>query len=231
MIQDQEIQNPEDEAAQLLRSIETLGDQAADQMVRLREAMRLSISGQPGAALEAARRVAVVRAELDAMHQRARDAGLRRQDIVVPFDDRAIQALGRDGVAYLARKGSLTSTDVSTAMTYRFLYENAGKGAGLGSQLEDKPKAIRSTSHGAVAAGLFRAYIGVHLTRIDQAVMASDRTGRRLSYVRSVAGEGQTIRSLGLGGRAREQAVVILREGLGVVAYELHDVKRRLFMK
>ena len=231
MIQDQEIQNPEDDAAELLRSIETLGDQAADQMVRLRDAMRLSISGQPGAALEASRQVAVVRAELDAMHQRLRDAGLRRQDIVVPFDGRAVQALGRDGLAYLVRKGALTATDVSAALTYRFLFENAGKGAGLGSQLEDKPKAIRSTSHGAVAAGLFRAYLGVHLTRIDQAVMASDRTGRRLSYVRNVAGEGRTIRSLGHVGRAAGVAVATLRDGLAVVAHELHDVKRHLFMK
>ena len=231
MIQDQQIQTTEDDAAALLRSIDSLGDEAADQVARLRSAMHLSISAQPGAAAEAAQQVAQIRAELDAMHQRMRDAGVRRQDIVIPFDGRAIQALGRDGVAYLFRKGGLTQTDVTTAMTYRFLFENAGKGAGLGSQLEDKPRAIRSTSHGAVAAGLFRAYIGVHLTRIDQAVMASDRSGKRLSYVRAVAGEGRTIRSLGLGGRAREAAVVVLREGLAVVAYELHDVKRRLFMK
>jgi hypothetical protein len=231
MIQDQEIQTPEDDASELMRAINALGDAAADQMRGLRDAMRLSASSEPGAALEAARRLAVIRAEIEATQQRLRDAGLRRQDIVVPFDDRAVHALGRDGVAYLARKGALTATDVSTAMTYRFLFENAGKGAGLGSQLEDKPKAIRSTSHGVVAAGLFRAYIGVHLTRIDQAVMASDRSGKRLSLVRHVAGEGKTIRSLGLGGWAREQAVGVLRDGLAVVAFELHDVKRKLVMK
>lgn len=231
MIQDQKIQTPEEDAGELMRAIDALGDAAADQMRGLRDAMRLSASGEPGATLEAARRVAVIRAEIEATQQRLRDAGLRRQDIVVPFDDRAVHALGRDGVAYLARKGALTATDVSTAMTYRFLFENAGKGAGLGSQLEDKPKAIRSTSHGVVAAGLFRAYIGVHLTRIDQAVMASDRSGKRLHFVRAVAGEGSTLRSLGKVGRAARAAVAELREGLSVVAQELHDVKRHLFMK
>lgn len=110
----------------------------------------------------------------------------------------------RDGLFSLVESGALNRTEDQVARAYRLLFEHAGKGAGLGSQLEDRPRTVRDSSHSAVAAGLYRAYVGVRLTGVETAVASADRTGRALSVLRAVAGEGRTIRSLGGGGNTRD---------------------------
>lgn len=222
MTKNQKTTHQEDEAAELLR-FQDVNGLTADMAARLREAMRLSVSGAPGATVQALREIALVRVELRD-HQRAALAGsIRVGDLAVPTDEHGgFHAVGRDGLAGLARKGNLTNTELSAALAYRFLFEQAGKGAGLGSQLEDRPKSIRSSSHGAVAAGLLRAYVGVRLTAIETAVMQADRSGRSLSVLRAVAGEGRTIRSLGGGGRARDAHTQTLASALRVVHAQLH---------
>jgi hypothetical protein len=236
MIQDQEIQSPEDEAAGLLR-LEGVIDMSALQVAQLRDVMRMAVSGRPGAAAEAARRVAVIRAQLNDVQRPTLHRQVRADDQAEIYQDDqgdepgAILAVGRDGLLTLAKSGGLTATQLTAARTYRFLYEQAGRGAGLGSQLDDKPRAKRSTSHSIVAAGLYRAYVGVHLTRIERAVMLVDRTGRQLSVLRAVAGEGRTINSLGKGGKGREQRTKALALALDHVALQLHAVKSALVVK
>lgn len=236
MIQDQQIQNPEDEAAELLR-LEGVIDMTVSQANTLRDAMRMAVSGRPGAALDAARAVAVIRAQVEEQQRPALRHLVRRVDLAEIYRDYdghepgAVLAVGRDGLLLLAKTGTLNSTQLRAGRNYRFLFEQAGKGAGLGSQLDDRPRAPRSTSHGAVAAGLFRAYVGVHLTRIDKAVLAADRTGRQLAVLRAVAGEGRTVNSLGKGGRARQERTKTLGLALDLVHRELHGVLQSLVVK
>jgi hypothetical protein len=224
MTKNQKTKHQEDEAAELLR-LQDVNGLTADMAARLREAMHLSVSGEAGANLQALREIALVKVELRD-HQRAALAeSIRAGDLAVPADAHgAVQALGRDGLAALARppRPTLTNTEVAAALAYRYLWEQAGKGAGLGSQLDDRPRAIRSSSHGAVAAGLLRAYVGVRLTAIETAVMQEDRSGRALSVLRAIAGEGSSLRSLGQGGNTKARNVEALRQALRVVHSQLH---------
>lgn len=145
-------------------------------------------------------------------------AKARREKVANAGDGEGpLRISARDGLGSLALAKSLTDVELRDALAYRVLYEFAGKGAGLGSQLEDRPKAVRSTSHGAVAFGLHRAYVGVRLTGIETAVASADASGRALTVLRAVAGDGHTIRSLGGGGDTKRKNLEALRLALRVV--------------
>lgn len=212
MANNQKIQSTDERAAELLRA-QDVAEMSAEHVARLRDIMAMAVSGKPGDARKAARDLALVSIEIKAAQKLAMEALTGAGDLAVAFRDRgAVHALGRDGLALLARTKALTEAQVNVAMSYRYLYEQAGAGAGLGSQLEDKPRAVRASTDNLVAGALHRAYVGVRLTDMERAVMRADRTGRAITVLRAVAGDGRTLRSLGNGGnvKAANKAALIL---------------------
>jgi hypothetical protein len=126
-----------------------------------------------------------------------------------------------DGLAALFDSGALSEEELNTGLVYRLLYEEAAADGGVGSQLEDRVRAPACSSHGAVAAGLLRAYAGVRLTGVERAVQNADRGGQTLIVLRAVAGEGRTVRSLASSGGARLSATSRLKRALLIVAAAL----------
>jgi hypothetical protein len=137
-----------------------------------------------------------------------------RVDAATPMGLRRIKA--RDGLASLLEAKAITEEEAKIGLAYRMLFEECGPGSGLGSQLEERPRAIRASTHGVVAHGLLKAYAGVRLTGVDRAVQHADASGRALAILRAVAGEGRTIRSLGGGGNTRDANLEALKRGLRV---------------
>jgi len=215
-------------AVYLLRNAVQFG-LTEDQRSRLSRAYRLNHQLYVGKAARAeAQResyqlIKGVQQELGSAVVAAVDQAMRRGEKVETYNDAGAKRIkSRDGLRSLVESGALTETDERVGLAYRLLFEQAGKGAGLGSQLEDRPRSIRDSSHGAVAAGLFRAYAGVRLTGVETAVAAADRTGRALSMLRAVAGEGRTIASVGGGGNTRRTNLQALKVGLRVALAALH---------
>jgi hypothetical protein len=210
-------------AEHLLRNADHLA-LSEDQRSRLLAAYRLSVvvihdkDKRAEARREGDEIANRVRDELDASLDDVARAAMRRGERVSQYnDDGARRIKSRDGLAALAEGGAISEQEAKDGMAYRLLFEEAGKGAGLGSQLEDRPKSIRSSTHGAVAHGLFRAYVGVRLTGIETAVNHADASGRALAALRGVAGEGRSVRSLGRGGDVRTKNLAALRLALRVV--------------
>lgn len=129
----------------------------------------------------------------------------------------------RDGLASLLDAKALTSDQVRVGLAYRLLYEECGPGSGLGSQLEDRPRAVRASTHGAVARGLLVALAGVRLTAVDRAVDHADPSGRALVVLRAVAGEGRTVRSLGAGGNTNRANLEALKLSLKIALASLNS--------
>jgi len=209
-------------AEHLLRNADHLA-LSEDQRSRLLAAYRLSVvvihdkEKRAEARREGDEIANQVRGELDASVEDAALSAKRRGERVSQHnDDGARRIKTRDGLASLQEGGAITEDEAKAGMAYRLLFEEAGKGAGLGSQLEDRPKSIRSSTHGAVAHGLFRAYVGVRLTGIETAVSNADASGRALAALRAVAGEGRTVRSLGQGGDVKKKNLAALRLALRV---------------
>jgi len=128
----------------------------------------------------------------------------------------ATRIKARDGLASLLDAKAITEEEAKVGLAYRLLFEECGPGSGLGSQLEDRPRAIRASTHGAVAHGLLRAYAGVRLTGVETAVQHADASGLALAVLRAVAGEGRTIRSISKGGQANLRNVEALKLGLRI---------------
>lgn len=209
-------------AEHLLRNADHLA-LSEDQRSRLLAAYRLGVAviqdkGRRAEALREADEIAnQVRVELEASVEDVALSAKRRGERVSQHnDDGARRIKTRDGLASLQEGGAITEQEAKDGMAYRLLFEQAGKGAGLGSQLEDRPKSVRSSSHGAVAHGLLRAYVGVRLTGIETAVGHADASGRALAALRAVAGEGRTVRSLGQGGDVKKKNLAALRLALRV---------------
>jgi hypothetical protein len=137
-----------------------------------------------------------------------------RVDAATPLGLRRIKA--RDGLASLFEAKAITEEEAKVGLAYRLLFEECGPGSGLGSQLEERPRAVRASTHGAVAHGLLRAYAGVRLTGVDRAVQHADASGRALAVLRAVAGQGHTVRSLGAGGNTNRSNLEALKLALRI---------------
>lgn len=122
----------------------------------------------------------------------------------------------RDGLASLVDAKAITEAEAKVGLAYRLLFEQCGPGSGLGSQLEDRPRSIRASTHGVVAHGLLKAYAGVRLTGVERAVQHADASGRALAVLRAVAGAGHTIRSLGAGGNTNRANLAALQVALRI---------------
>jgi hypothetical protein len=205
----------------LIRNADALGLDDA-QRARLDEAWRLQHAVGGHWDRHAASVIALeVQQGLDAGVDAAAKA---RGEKVARFNDAGARRIkSRDGLAALFESGALTSSAYFAGHAYRLLFETAGTGAGLGSQLEERVRAPSGSTHGAVAAGLFRAYAGVRLTAFDRAIVRADKTGRALTAVRLIAGEGQTLSSLAPGGTVKQRWRGALILGLGVVAAGVAD--------
>ncbi len=215
-------------AVYLLRNAAQFG-LTEDQRSRLSRAYRLnhhlyaSKAARSEAQRESRQLILAVQQELSSAVVEAAEQAIRRGEKVETYNDAGAKRVkGRDGLRSLVESGALTETDERVGLAYRLLFEQAGKGAGLGSQLEDRPRSVRDSSHGAVAAGLFRAYAGVRLTGVETAVASADRTGRSLALLRAVAGEGRTLRSLAEGGNAKRANLKALQLALRVALAALH---------
>lgn len=190
-----------------------------DQRSRLRRAAALSLGGRDER-IEAGIIAAGVRDELKAAIDDVTQAAEVRGEKVVPHKD-ALRIKSRDGLWLQSDAGKLSVGLVEVGLAYRLLYEEARLSA-VGSQLGkvDEAAIRASSSHGATARGLFRAYAGVRVTDVDSHVQ-TEAGVMALRMVIGVAGEGRTIRSLVAGGRAREQASNALRAGLCVAERRL----------
>jgi len=166
-----------------------------------------------------------VQRELRASIEQALYTAQAMGESVVPFNTAgAVRVRERDGLWGALESGVITSAMAEAGFEYRARFEAAGAEQ-LGSQLgrvgEGMVKA--SSSHGATARGLFRAYAGVQVTTAEAHVLTADPTQRALTVLRAVAGEGRTIRSLGQGGNARAANGKALAVALPIVARSLTE--------
>lgn len=221
-------------AVHLYRNAEVIGADV-DQRRRLRMAASLCVRGNhpPYSATEAGRQDRVEAGKIaDAVQRELRDAiqqalylAQAMGESVVPFNTAgAVRIRERDGLWGALESGVITSAMAEAGFEYRARFEAAGAQQ-LGSQLgrvgEGSIKA--SSSHGATAAGLFRAYAGVQVTTAEAHVLTADPTQRALTVLRAVAGEGRTIRSLGHGGNTRAANGKALALALPIVARSLTE--------
>jgi len=209
-------------AEHLLRNADHLG-LTQDQQSRLRAAFQLGMrvckdkSAQAAARAEGQHLAVAVQGAIHGALTHSVTQGKGPGEAVVAFNSMgAARVRGRDGLASLLDAKALTEDEVKVGLAYRLLFEQCGPGSGLGSQLEDRPRAVRASTHGAVAYGLLKAYAGVRLTGVDTAVQNADASGRALAVLRAVAGEGRTIRSLGGGGNTRDANLEALKRGLRI---------------
>jgi hypothetical protein len=207
-------------AEHLLRNASALG-LSRDQVQRARAAYRLA--QQPSAAerRDGGRLAWAVRQEVYGAADVAETVAVKRGEEVVRFNDAGARRVrDRDGLQAVAESGGITAAQLQVGTAYRYLYEH-GAGYALGSQLEDRVRIPAASTDGAVAHGLLRAYAGVRLTAVDRAVSAADLSGRALMVLRAVAGEGQSLRSLG-GGSSYQANARALTVALGAAVGALH---------
>lgn len=219
-------------AMHLFRNADVIGCDV-DQRRRLRVAAQLCVRGNqaPYSAtaegrqdrIDAGRIADTVNRELRAGTQALAAQALARHDTVVPYAaDGALRFKSRDGLWTAWEAGMITQAMAEAGLAYRLLFEAAGAEQ-LGSQLgRVNESSIRaSSSHGAAARGLFRAYAGVRVTTAEAHVLNADRSQRGLTVLRAVAGEGRSIRSMGGGGNTRDANAKALALALPVVAKAL----------
>ncbi len=221
-------------ALHLFRNAEVIGCDV-DQRRRLRAAAQLCVRGSErpysvtteGRAdrVEAGRIADAVNRELRAAIQEATYLAQAMGETVVPYaSDGAVRFKGRDGLWTALEAGTITSAMAEAGLSYRALFEAAGAEQ-LGSQLGrvDQASIRASSSHGATARGLFRAYAGVRATTAEALVLKADPSQRALRMLRAVAGEGRSLRSIGGGGNTRDANAEALRLALPIVGTSLAE--------
>ena len=221
-------------ALHLFKNAEVIGADVG-QRRRLRQAAQLCVRGHQapysttpeGRAdrVEAGTLADAVSRELRASIQEAAFLAQAMGETVVPYSDTgALRYKGRDGLWSALEAATITSAMAEGGLEYRQLFEAAGAEQ-LGSQLGRVNEATikASSSHGATARGLHRAYAGVRVTTAEARVLAADPTQRALQVLRAVAGEGRSIWSLGKGGKVREANGAALRLALPIVARSLTE--------
>lgn len=112
--------------------------------------------------------------------------------------------LSRDGLAALFETGRLSTSQYAALRTYRVAFEMAAAGLRVANLNPSGVSASRQASGlpARSAAELQKAYVLARLRQIELAVAGLG--ARELRVLRKIAGEGQTIRSLGGGGKSRE---------------------------
>lgn len=143
-----------------------------------------------------------------------------------PEAARALRISSRDGLATLFEARTISAHQYGAGRAYRVAFEAASAGLKI-SNPSPAARVFRSSdplTHHRDAGELQRAYVLARLRQIELAV--SGLGSRELQVLRSVAGEGRTIRELGGGGRAREKNTAALRRALeaavGVLATPVH---------
>jgi hypothetical protein len=140
-----------------------------------------------------------LRAGMDEIVDNARaEAG--GADATTYNDAGALRLGSRDGLWTAQQAEDIDDDQAATGLAYRLVFEIVGASQ-LGSQLGRVNEASikASSSDGAAARGLFRAYAGVRLTTAEALVLKADPTQRALRVLRAVAGEGRSLRSMGRG--------------------------------
>jgi hypothetical protein len=212
-------------ASHLLRNAIALG-LTAGQRRRLIEAYRLCLDVRTNADQTEGRRIAnEVREELNAAVQAVVITAEQRKEKVTAFNDAgAVQVVGRDGVATLARTKSLTDGEARTAIAYRYLFEHAS--AGLRSQLGaieeggSKRPAAGITARSAMQ--LHGAYVLARLDQVERAVLADQVNGLELAVLRLVAGHGVALSTVATGSKSKALYLATLRRALASAAVAIH---------
>lgn len=177
-------------------------------------------------AANAAVRSAEAEAEAQGKALTTTECGAIRSDYGVqrmsdPAAPAAYRLKSRDGMTTMAEAGSLSSAELKGGLAYRLCWE--AQAAGLKSALAN----AGSIGGGAALpvgfgprdkAALHRAYLMARLGQMERAL-----TPRQLIVVRAVAGEGQSIRSLGGGGKARATNAELLKAGLSAISALLNE--------
>lgn len=212
-------------ALHLYRNADVIGCDVS-QRRRLRHAAALCVRGhqKPHSAtvegrqdrIDAGRIADAVNRELRAGMDEIVDHAHAAGEDVTPYNDAGALRLGsRDGLWGAQQAEDIDDDQVATALAYRLVFEIVGASQ-LGSQLGRVNEASikASSSDGAAARGLFRAYAGVRLTTAEALVLKADPTQRALRVLRAVAGEGRSMRSMGAGSNPRKANAAALRVAL-----------------
>lgn len=137
----------------------------------------------------------------------------------VPF-----RANSRDGLLSLYRSTALAPHLLKAGLAYRLCYEAAGKGlgSGLGNAGEGGGGSRKMTGLARSAAELHRAYLLIRLNQMERAVGDAMVDGRELHALRTIAGEGKTVREVvGSNSRARKATTEALVRALDAIATAL----------
>lgn len=138
----------------------------------------------------------------------------------------ALRARSRDGLAVLHDTGSLTALQVRAGLAFRLCYENvhAGLKSCLGNAGEGSGRQVHDMGELTARSpqAIYRTYVLARLNQMERAVAACAVSGRELQAVRSIAGEGKTIRELvGSNSRARAAYKDALARALDAIAEAL----------
>lgn len=196
-------------AEHLLRNADALGLDR-DQVARLRVAYRLML-GTNAEKTEGGRIAVEVRDQLQGdLADVVKAAEARGEKVSVFNADGARRIKGRDGLAMLREKDSVSDAQFKAGMAYRYCYEvaSAGLRSGLATAGEGRG------GKGGDGADLHRAYVMARLAQMERAVAAAAQDGRETIVLRLVAGEGRPVRSIAAGGHARTLDVEALRRAL-----------------
>lgn len=133
-----------------------------------------------------------------------------------------LRAAGRDGLLSLHQSGSLTDRQFMAGMAYRQCFEAAQ--GGLGSCLASAggvggSRQARDVMAGRDPAELRRAYLVARLGQMERLAAGQDASGRTVQVLRLVAGQGETVATLGKGsGHARDGWRAALVDALELIA-------------
>ena len=173
---------------------------------------------------EAAAKAAVAEAEAEARAKGEKLTGADRKAIRAEFGvtkmadpsaPAAYRLRSRDGLTSARDTGVLTAAQHKAGMAYRLCFEALASGLKSGLANAGMVGGGSSSPIGLAArnpAALQRAYVMARLKGMEARL-----NERELVVVRAVAGEGQTVRSLGGGGNTRAANVAALVSGLGKI--------------
>ena len=140
--------------------------------------------------------------------------------------ERVKRAVRLSGLESLARAKSISERELRAGLAYGMMFEQAPDALRSGLAERIGGHATVSTDN-MVKAKLLQAYANARLRQIEHAV--DERFGREsaeLNALRSIAGQGMTVREYASGGRARTFAVTALKSALEVVSTSLQQSKK-----
>lgn len=145
---------------------------------------------------------------------------------------RPLRASSRDGLIALRKSGALTDVQTKAGLAFRLCYEGLSKGVGSGLGNAGEGRGARNWAELMVgvsedgelglvkgALNLHRQYLLVRLNQMERAASAHLVDGRELHALRTIAGEGYTVREVaGSSGHARSVTVLALGRALDAIA-------------